>query len=61
MANTDMDEVYILIYCHHFLIYFLQGTEASHMHNSWEENYQRGYEWWVMKEAKKASIKVIFL
>ncbi|XP_059176870.1 galactocerebrosidase-like isoform X3 [Physella acuta] len=29
------------------------GTEASHMHNSWEENYERGYEWWLMKEAKK--------
>ena len=23
------------------------------MHNEWEENYQRGYEWWLMKEAKK--------
>jgi len=29
------------------------GTEASHMHNSWDENYERGYEWWLMKEAKK--------
>lgn len=29
------------------------GTEASHMHNSWEENYQRGYEWWLMQEAKR--------
>ncbi|BFY97613.1 hypothetical protein BsWGS_00653 [Bradybaena similaris] len=29
------------------------GTEASHMHNSWEENYARGYEWWLMIEAKK--------
>uniref|UniRef100_A0A0B7AEQ2 galactosylceramidase n=1 Tax=Arion vulgaris TaxID=1028688 RepID=A0A0B7AEQ2_9EUPU len=29
------------------------GTEASHMHNSWEENYTRGYEWWLMVEAKK--------
>ncbi|XP_046334225.2 galactocerebrosidase-like isoform X1 [Haliotis rufescens] len=29
------------------------GTEASHMHNSWDENYQRGYEWWLMVEAKK--------
>ncbi|BFY97602.1 hypothetical protein BsWGS_00642 [Bradybaena similaris] len=29
------------------------GTEASHMHNSWEENYSRGYEWWMMLEAKK--------
>ena len=23
------------------------------MHYSWEENYQRGYEWWLMTEAKK--------
>ncbi|CAG5123059.1 unnamed protein product [Candidula unifasciata] len=29
------------------------ATEASHMHVEWEENYQRGYEWWLMKEAKK--------
>jgi len=29
------------------------GTEASHMHNSWDENYNRGYEWWLMVEAKK--------
>ncbi|XP_060568345.1 galactocerebrosidase-like isoform X2 [Ruditapes philippinarum] len=29
------------------------GTEASHMHYPWEENYERGYEWWLMTEAKK--------
>ncbi|XP_041369448.1 galactocerebrosidase-like isoform X3 [Gigantopelta aegis] len=29
------------------------ATEASHMHNIWDENYNRGYEWWLMKEAKK--------
>lgn len=29
------------------------GTEASHMHEAWDENYQRGYEWWLMVEAKK--------
>ncbi|XP_071793067.1 galactocerebrosidase-like isoform X3 [Asterias amurensis] len=29
------------------------GTESSHMHTSDDENYQRGYEWWLMKEAKK--------
>ncbi|XP_052250297.1 galactocerebrosidase-like isoform X3 [Dreissena polymorpha] len=29
------------------------GTEASHMHYPWDENYQRGYEWWLMVEAKK--------
>ena len=32
---------------------FAEGTESSHMHESWDENYQRGYEWWLMKEAKK--------
>ena len=23
------------------------------MHYPWDENYQRGYEWWLMAEAKK--------
>jgi hypothetical protein len=23
------------------------------MHNPWDENYYRGYEWWLMVEAKK--------
>src|SRR5450432_4649234 len=30
-----------------------QGTEPSHMHSRDEENYSRGYEWWLMSEAKK--------
>lgn len=29
------------------------GTEPSHMHSADEENYQRGYEWKVMVEAKR--------
>jgi len=29
------------------------GSEASHMHTPWDENYSRGYEWWLMQEAKK--------
>nr|XP_026257594.1 galactocerebrosidase isoform X3 [Urocitellus parryii] len=29
------------------------GTEPSHMHYTLDENYFRGYEWWLMKEAKK--------
>ncbi|XP_050396605.1 galactocerebrosidase-like [Patella vulgata] len=29
------------------------GTEASHMHYSWDLNFARGYEWWMMLEAKK--------
>jgi galactosylceramidase len=30
-----------------------QSTEPSHMHSSTDENYQRGWEWWLIKEAKK--------
>ena len=30
-----------------------EGTEASHMHIAEEENYERGYEWWLMKQAKQ--------
>jgi len=29
------------------------GCEPSHMHTREEENYTRGYEWWLMKEAKQ--------
>jgi galactosylceramidase len=30
-----------------------QSTEPSHMHSKTDENYQRGWEWWLIKEAKK--------
>jgi len=30
-----------------------QGSEPSHMHSKTDENYYRGYEWWLMKEARK--------
>ena len=30
-----------------------QGSELSHMHSRDDENYSRGYEWWLMSEAKK--------
>uniref|UniRef100_A0ACB8G554 Uncharacterized protein n=1 Tax=Sphaerodactylus townsendi TaxID=933632 RepID=A0ACB8G554_9SAUR len=41
----------------------LNGTEPSHMHYENDENYFRGYEWWLMKEAKKRNpnIKLIGL
>ncbi|XP_067656749.1 galactocerebrosidase-like isoform X2 [Haliotis asinina] len=29
------------------------GTESTHMRTPDEENYDRGYEWWLMLEAKK--------
>jgi O-glycosyl hydrolase len=28
------------------------GAESSHMHTASEENYDRGYEWWLMEQAK---------
>lgn len=28
------------------------GCEPSHMHSRTDTNYNRGYEWWLMKEAK---------
>uniref|UniRef100_A0A663DL91 Galactocerebrosidase n=1 Tax=Aquila chrysaetos chrysaetos TaxID=223781 RepID=A0A663DL91_AQUCH len=34
------------------------GTEPSHMHYENDENYFRGYEWWLMKEAKKRNPKI---
>jgi galactosylceramidase len=30
-----------------------QGTEPTHMRSRSDENYSRGYEWWLMTEAKK--------
>jgi len=29
-----------------------EGCESSHIHYGWDENYERGYEWWLMKQAK---------
>jgi galactosylceramidase len=29
------------------------GAESSHMHTPYEEDYRRGYEWFLMNEAKK--------
>ncbi len=36
------------------------GTEPSHMRTRTDENYQRGYEWWLMQEAKKRNPDIIF-
>jgi hypothetical protein len=30
-----------------------QGSESSHMHTKGDLNFSRGYEWWLMSEAKK--------
>ncbi len=35
-----------------------QGSEPSHMHSRNDENYHRGYEWWLMSEAKKRNSNI---
>ncbi|XP_051239775.1 galactocerebrosidase isoform X2 [Dicentrarchus labrax] len=37
------------------------GTEPSHMHYESDENYFRGYEWWLMKEAKRRNPNVTLI
>src|SRR5271157_3557447 len=34
------------------------GSEPSHMRTRTDENYERGYEWWLMREAKKRNPKI---
>ena len=29
------------------------GSEASHMHSRDEQSYERGYEWWLMRQARQ--------
>jgi Glycosyl hydrolase family 59/Concanavalin A-like lectin/glucanases superfamily len=35
------------------------GSEPSHMHTRTDESYDRGYEWWLMKEAKARNPKIM--
>jgi len=35
------------------------GIELTHMRSRDDENYQRGYEWWLMEEAKRRNHDVI--
>jgi hypothetical protein len=35
------------------------GSEPSHMHTRTDENYDRGYEWWLMEEAKARNPRII--
>ncbi|XP_016423035.1 galactocerebrosidase-like [Sinocyclocheilus rhinocerous] len=37
------------------------GTEPSHMHYEDDENYFRGYEWWLMREAKKRNPNITLI
>ena len=48
-ASTFYNIYMSLFYVH------TDGTESSHMHEPWDEDYSRGYEWWMMREAKQVS------
>ncbi|KAG9268908.1 galactocerebrosidase-like [Astyanax mexicanus] len=37
------------------------GTEPSHMHYEDDENYFRGYEWWLMTEAKRRNPNITLI
>jgi len=36
------------------------GSEPSHMRSRDDQNYARGYEWWLMQEAKKRNPAIVF-
>ena len=36
-----------------------QGSELSHMHTKTDENYDRGYEWWLMGEARNRNPQIV--
>ena len=38
-----------------------EGTESSHMHTPADESYLRGYEWEVMKEAKRRNPDILLI
>ena len=35
-----------------------EGSEPSHMHRADDENYERGFEWWMMEEARRRNPKI---
>lgn len=37
------------------------GSESSHMRTATDENYNRGYEWWLMEEARRRNPKIKLL
>lgn len=43
------------------LFFPLDGTEPSHMHYENDENFFRGYEWWLMREAKKRNPNITLI
>ena len=48
------------VYGNIFVYYWIaDGTESSHMHSEEDESYNRGYEWYVMTEAKKVDLFVL--
>ena len=36
------------------------GAESSHMHTASDQNYNRGYEWWLMEQAKARNPNIKF-
>ena len=39
--------------------YSTDGSESSHMHSEHDLNLNRGYEWWLLKQAKKRNPNIL--
>ena len=37
------------------------GAESSHMHTAADQNYNRGYEWWLMEQARARNPNIKFV
>lgn len=60
-GTSDFIKRYCCVDSFLFTHFHLDGTEPSHMHYALDENYFRGYEWWLMKEAKKRNPNITLI
>lgn len=61
MSECQNRQIHVCLFILVHLCSAPDGTEPSHMHNETEENYFRGYEWWLMKEAKKRNPNITLI
>lgn len=43
------------------VFFYVDGIEFFYMYYVLDENYFRGYEWWLMKEVKKRNFNITFM
>lgn len=60
-TSLQNGQIHVCLFIRVHLFSTTDGTEPSHMHNETDENYFRGYEWWLMKEAKKRNPNITLI